>query len=87
MKKILWITLWSLGILACTLWSILMIWYMFYIHHFVFRALLFAIGGGYLTHISWKYLREELGGPKVVWNNQAIISAEELRDSSKQLWK
>jgi len=60
---------------------------MVYIRRFHFGFLTFGAFFAYLAFISWKYLREELGGPKVAWNNQEIISTEELRESSKHLWK
>lgn len=86
MKRTFFIFLWCMGILFGCLWISLSTFAIIHVHRVSLRALLFLWGGGYLVYMSFRFLREELGGPDVEFKQEKPLTemhAKKLRS----LWK
>lgn len=86
MKKKLMITLWSFGILYGCLWSFGISYGMIHWHRYSLKPVFFLAAHAYIAYLSFRYLREELGGPTVQFNEEEGLSpghAQRLRS----LWK
>jgi len=86
MKKIFWITLWCVGMLIGCLWLALIVFSMIHLHRVTFGALFLLWGDLCIIYISFRYLREELGGPAVEFKQQEILSPESLK-KLRSLWR
>lgn len=86
MKKNLLIFIWCIGILIGCVWVFLCVAGMIYLHRFSIPALILFGGYAYLAYMSFRFLREELGGPRVEFKQENPLT-EEQRDQLRSLWK
>jgi hypothetical protein len=86
MKKKLMISLWSFGILYGLLWFFGILYGMIHLHRFSMKPAFFLVAHAYIAHISFRYLREELGGPTVQFKTEEGLSPEHA-ERLRSLWK
>jgi len=86
MKKRLMIALWSFGIFYGLLFFFGILYGMVHLHRFSLKPIFFIATHAYIAYISYRYLREELGGPIVQFNTEKPLSPEHVR-SLRSLWK
>jgi hypothetical protein len=79
MKKKLMITLWSFGIFYGLLWFFGILYGMIHLHRFSLKPVFFLTAHACIAYFSFRYLREELGGPTVQWNAQEGLSPEHAK--------
>jgi hypothetical protein len=86
MKKRLMIALWGFGIFYGLLFSFGILYGMVHLHRFSLKPIFLIATHAYIAYISYRYLREELGGPIVQFNTETPLSPEHVR-SLRSLWK
>ena len=86
MKKKLIIAFWSFGILYGSLLFFGILMGMMHLHRFSLKPLFFLVTHAYIAYISYRYLREELGGPIVQFDTEKPLSPEHVR-RLRSLWK
>lgn len=86
MKKYLLIFIWCMGILLGCAWLSLGIYAVIHFHRVSSKAILILGGNAYLVYISFRYLREELGGPRVEFKQENPLTKEQ-HDQLRSLWK
>ncbi len=70
------IALWGFGIFYGLLFFFGMLYGMVHLHRFSLKPIFFIATHAYIAYISYRYLREELGGPIVQFNADKGLSPE-----------
>jgi hypothetical protein len=86
MKKRLMVALWSFGIFYGLLFFFGILYGMVHLHRFSLKPIFLIAMHGYIAYTSYRYLRQELGGPIVQFNAEKPLSPEHVR-SLRSLWK
>jgi hypothetical protein len=86
MKKPLMIALWSFGILYGLLFFFGILYGMIHLHRFSLKPSFLLATHAYIAYTSFRYLREELGGPIVQSNAEKPLSSEHIQEL-RSLWK
>jgi hypothetical protein len=86
MKKRLMIALWSFGILYGLVFLFGILYGMVHLHRFSLKPIFLLATHAYIAYISYRYLREQLGGPIVQFNTEKPLSPEHVR-KLRSLWK
>jgi hypothetical protein len=86
MKTRLMIALWSFGIFYGLLFFFGILYGMVHLHRFSLKPVFLIATHAYIAYISYRYLREELGGPIVQFNTEKPLSPEHVR-TLRSLWK
>ena len=76
--KVLLIALWSVGILSSCLWLLLGIVVMVHYHQVSIKGITFISFFVWLGYTSFRFLREELGGPVVQFKPESPLSEEHV---------
>ena len=79
MKKKLIIAFWSFGVLYGSLLFFGILIGMIHLHRFSLKPVFFLAAHAYIAYISYRYLREELGGPIVQFDTEKPLSPEHVR--------
>jgi hypothetical protein len=58
----------------------------FILHRFSLKPIFVLATHAYIAYISYRYLREELGGQVVQWNTEKPLSEKHVREL-RSLWK
>ena len=86
MKKRLMIALRSFGVFYGSVFFVGILYGMVHLHRFSMKPTLLLVAHAYIAYISYRYLREELGGPIVQPNTEKPLSSEQMREL-RSLWK
>ena len=86
MKKALMIALCSVGILYGSVFFFGILYGMIHLHRFSLKPILLLATHAYIAYLSYRYLREELGGPIVQLNAEEPLLTEHVQ-KLRSLWK
>jgi hypothetical protein len=86
MKKPLMIALWSFGIFYGLVFFFGILYGMVHLHRFSLKPIFLLATHAYIAYVSYRYLREELGGPIVQFNGERPLSSEHVKELHS-LWK
>ena len=86
MKKRFMIALWSFGIFYGCLLSLGIVYSMIHFHRTPLKAIFLLVTHVYIAYLSFRYLQEERGGPKVQFESEPPLSPEST-DKLRSLWK
>jgi hypothetical protein len=86
MKKRFMIVLWSFGIFYGCLFFVGLLYGMIHLHRISLMAIFLLVTHVYIANLSFRYLQEERGGPKVQFESEAPLSPESM-DKLRSLWK
>jgi hypothetical protein len=86
MKKRFKIVLWSFGIFYGCFFFLGILYGMIHLHRTSLTAIFVLAAHAYIAYLSFRYLREELGGPIVQFESEAPFSPD-LADKLRSLWK
>jgi hypothetical protein len=86
MKKIILITIWLAGVIAFGFFTIFFAAAMVIFHKYAISAFLVALFNVFGAIYSYRFLREELGGPKVIQNRSPWIT-DELQKVISKIWE
>ena len=86
MKKRFMIALWSVGILYGCLVALAILHGMIQLHRYSIKPIFVVTAHAFIAYISFRYLREELGGPPVKWESDQPLS-DKSSEKLRSLWK